>query len=402
MRLHSILLGAAAAVLFQATGAQSQVERRPVDRAPRPPRVMVIGGADTRAVLGITVSTSGSARDTLGLLVNSVVPGGPADRAGISEGNRLAEINGIRLRLYPGDVGQSEAGDMMMRRLTNELRRVRPGDEVTLRVYADGRFRTVTVQTGDAAAIASGRPRPAPGVTVEAERADQEKLEREKQEKAERVKTQKLEHEKQEKAEHAGAGAQPTLDAIVQAMGELQAQVRKLLQEEGPGALRRALDNADQQIHELQRQLREIQAERQRAAEEARLAEEARKAEEARRAEEAARAAERTRLEREAEEARSARRDEGDWTGLSGLRVTRISEDLAAYFGEGSERGLLVLEADPSWEPLRAGDIILRVNGARIYSADRLGNQLDPRQENTVEVLRRGRSLTMTVGRRRR
>ena len=66
------------------------------------------------------------------------------------------------------------------------------------------------------------------------------------------------------------------------------------------------------------------------------------------------------------------------------------------------ERGLLVLEVDASWEPIRPGDVILRANGMRVYGIDRLRRELDPRQENTVEVLRKGRSLTLTIAARDR
>ena len=48
---------------------------------------------ETRAVIGISTS-NGSARDTLGVLVSSVHAGGPAEKAGIEEGNRIASISG--------------------------------------------------------------------------------------------------------------------------------------------------------------------------------------------------------------------------------------------------------------------------------------------------------------------
>ena len=49
-------------------------------------------GSDPRALLGIEVSMSGTSRDTLGVLVSSVVSGSPADRAGIQERDRIAEV----------------------------------------------------------------------------------------------------------------------------------------------------------------------------------------------------------------------------------------------------------------------------------------------------------------------
>jgi serine protease Do len=101
---------------------------------------------ENRAVIGVTTST-GSARDTLGVLVSSVTLGGPAEKAGIEEGNRIASVNGVNLRLAPPDVGDWEMSSAMSRRLTRELRKVKPGDEVELRVYGNGQTRAVRIKT---------------------------------------------------------------------------------------------------------------------------------------------------------------------------------------------------------------------------------------------------------------
>ena len=47
-------------------------------------------------MLGVSTSTAGE-RDTLGLFVSAVTPGGPAEKAGIEEGHRIAAINGVSL-----------------------------------------------------------------------------------------------------------------------------------------------------------------------------------------------------------------------------------------------------------------------------------------------------------------
>ena len=94
---------------------------------------------EDRAVIGITTS-SGSARDTLGVLVSSVAAGGPAEKAGIEEGNRIAAINGVNLRLDAADVGDWEMSSAMSRRVTRELGKLKPGDDVELRVYGSGQF----------------------------------------------------------------------------------------------------------------------------------------------------------------------------------------------------------------------------------------------------------------------
>jgi S1-C subfamily serine protease len=99
-----------------------------------------------RAAIGITTS-SGGMRDTLGLLVSSVTAGGPADKAGIEEGNRLVSINGVNLRLSAADAGEGDMGDIANRRLIRELEKVKAGDDVELRVWAGGQAKTVKVKT---------------------------------------------------------------------------------------------------------------------------------------------------------------------------------------------------------------------------------------------------------------
>lgn len=112
-------------------------------------RLRIAQSDQPRAALGISTSTSGSARDTLGVLVASVLPNSPAERAGLEEGNRIASINGVDLRVAPADIGDVDVSNAMSRRLTRELEKVRPGDEVDLRVYAGGDRRTVHVRTAD-------------------------------------------------------------------------------------------------------------------------------------------------------------------------------------------------------------------------------------------------------------
>src|SRR5579885_301960 len=90
-----------------------------------------------RAVTGITTSSAATNRDTLGVLVSSVRSGSPAEKAGIEEGNRIASINGVSLKLARADVGDYDMANAMTRRLTRELDKLKPGDEVDLQVVAD-------------------------------------------------------------------------------------------------------------------------------------------------------------------------------------------------------------------------------------------------------------------------
>lgn len=139
-----LVVGAASGLLTGQAGAQ---DVRVYSRAPEPARAFsYYTGDENRAVIGVTTST-GSARDTLGVLVAMVTPGGPAERAGIEEGNRIASVNGVNLRLAAADVGDWEMASAMTRRLTRELGKLKAGDEAELRVYGNGQMRTLRVKT---------------------------------------------------------------------------------------------------------------------------------------------------------------------------------------------------------------------------------------------------------------
>lgn len=102
---------------------------------------------EDRAVIGITTS-SGSARDTLGILIGSIQPGGPAEKAGLEEGNRIASVNGVNLRLASADVGDWDVSSALTRRFTREMSKLKAGDEVDLRVYTGaGQFKNVKIKT---------------------------------------------------------------------------------------------------------------------------------------------------------------------------------------------------------------------------------------------------------------
>jgi hypothetical protein len=103
-----------------------------------------------RAVLGLELSPTGTARDTLGVFVTRVTPKGPAENAGIIEGDRIAAINGVDLRVAAGDVEDSYASSLPSHRLQREVQKLTPGSRVNLRVYSGGRVRDVQVTAGRA------------------------------------------------------------------------------------------------------------------------------------------------------------------------------------------------------------------------------------------------------------
>lgn len=153
--LTAVLVVSAVRVQAQDTSSSDK------DKTPRPDRRVTIERgmgdrgfrvfmngdmAGARSMIGVATSSSGP-RDTLGLLITSVTPNGPAEKAGIVEGNRIAAINGVNLRLSAADAGEPDMQGITARRLTRELGKIEPGKEVELRLWADGGWKTVRVKT---------------------------------------------------------------------------------------------------------------------------------------------------------------------------------------------------------------------------------------------------------------
>jgi hypothetical protein len=172
MRLTvSILAGAVAFAIAGTAGAQDKEKKE--DRTRRsiqmsPGRSCTIDGDKVecstfqarldstlakRAALGVQVSSTGSLRDTLGVFIARVTPKGPAETAGIFEGERIVSINGVDLRLNSADAGDSYASGLASRRLTREIQKVTPGSRVNLRVWSGGRTRDVQVTAGRASEL---------------------------------------------------------------------------------------------------------------------------------------------------------------------------------------------------------------------------------------------------------
>jgi hypothetical protein len=103
-----------------------------------------------RGALGVELRTTGTKRDTLGVFVEAVTPKGPAESAGIIEGDRIATINGVDLRTSAGDTDDDYTNGLAAHRLSREVQKLAPGARVTLRVYSGGRFREVQVTLGKA------------------------------------------------------------------------------------------------------------------------------------------------------------------------------------------------------------------------------------------------------------
>jgi len=109
-----------------------------------------------RAALGLQLSATGSPRDTVGVFVSRVSPKGPAENAGIVEGDRIVSINGVDLRVSPADAGDDYASGLPTRRLTREVEKLKPGNVATLRVSSGGRIHDVQVTAGRASDLRDG------------------------------------------------------------------------------------------------------------------------------------------------------------------------------------------------------------------------------------------------------
>lgn len=109
--------------------------------------MMVDSAAMNRATLGLMLGGSPTKRDTLGVFVEGVAEGGPAERAGIYEGHRIAFINNVDVRASAADAGDSYLSAVGQHRLMRVMRDLTAGNVVTLRVWTGSGYRDVQVTT---------------------------------------------------------------------------------------------------------------------------------------------------------------------------------------------------------------------------------------------------------------
>ncbi len=176
MRVIKAIFAPAAIAAFAASlGAQQPPQRPSQPRQPAPLRAPLPDGENCvttgegrvgctrtvrvtrsdsalmrRGALGLQVTATGSVRDSLGVFVTHVNPKGPAENAGIIEGDRIVSINGVDLRLSAADAADTYTSGLPSHRLTREVGKLTPGGVANVRVYSAGRVRDVRVIAGRA------------------------------------------------------------------------------------------------------------------------------------------------------------------------------------------------------------------------------------------------------------
>jgi S1-C subfamily serine protease len=82
---------------------------------------------------------------------------------------------------------------------------------------------------------------------------------------------------------------------------------------------------------------------------------------------------------------------------LNGLRLARVNNDLAENLGRGSERGFLILDASSRWSGLRAGDVLLSIDGRAVRDGSSARISLGSGDDHTAQVIREGQKRTVSL-----
>jgi hypothetical protein len=298
---------------------------------------------------------------------------GPAARAGLEEGNRIAAIEGVDLRVGHEDAGDDFVGNTKVRRLQREIARLHPGDDVELRVYANGRFRSVQLK----AARASDLPRRR-GVFIVGD----------------------------------GFGALPPAMPFGLDGALIGGEVR--------AAIERAMDSAGHALEGVGRGLGRVywqddmpddapraepiepvhveplEPSRMRAPSAPKMTYRAALLDDALLAPSAGVLA-------AAREPLTGLSATASAVNVSGLRMVPVGSELAAYLGRGSDRGLLVVEV-PQWarEALQPGDVVLAVDGRDVRPApDEVTIAVPRARASQLDILRDGVHHSVTLPARR-
>jgi S1-C subfamily serine protease len=106
----------------------------PIDTAKRIAQQLIGSGKVVHAYLGVQLPASANAGAPGSARIESIVPGGAADKAGLQAGDRVVKADGRRV------VSGSDL------RAAVDARR--PGETLTLQIVRDGKTKTVHVKLG--------------------------------------------------------------------------------------------------------------------------------------------------------------------------------------------------------------------------------------------------------------
>jgi S1-C subfamily serine protease len=370
---------------------------------------------EDRPVIGLSLSATGSRRDTLGMLVVRVTTDGPAEKAGLIEGDRVQSINGVSLRVAPEDAGDGYMSSARMNRYRRELAKVSIGEDVELRVVSGGQAKTVRLKPvragdlprerggvmiiGDGAFNIGGDFFPAmPSITI------------------------------------PPVPASPRAPRILEFDGNWTDGVRMRIDPRAQVEIRERAEEAARRAREATRdameRLERFRFDIDRRADDATeaIVAPAPRAQPGRRiasaptassgyaygvaggqgvayawAPEGQTIAATAATPSVAAPVAYAGNSVAVWTGddatftLQGLRLARVNNDLAETLGRGSERGFLVLETGRRWSGLRAGDVLLEVDGRPVRDGTTARIALDDDDDHSAEVIRDGRRRVVSV-----
>ncbi len=147
------LLGAgtaAAPAAAQATGGvRTPPQGTTIQRTPPPGAFARVQPLTSRPSLGFVVDMRAGATDSIGARIESVTPGGPADRAGVRSGDIITRFAGRSLLEYPhiGSAPRNDPRSAPAMRLIIQSVQLAPNDTVALQLRRGRNIKNVRVVT---------------------------------------------------------------------------------------------------------------------------------------------------------------------------------------------------------------------------------------------------------------